>query len=63
MPIFNASLDHSLIFLFALQKDIQSMKECRHPNVVSYFCSFVVNSTVWIVMELMEEGKDEYLYL
>jgi hypothetical protein len=32
------------------------MRMCRHPNVLSLYASFVVDSELWIVMPLMNKG-------
>jgi len=41
-----------------LATEIQLMKQSKHPNVVEYFDSFIVDKgkNLWVVMELMSAG-------
>ncbi|KAI8616288.1 kinase-like domain-containing protein [Chytriomyces sp. MP71] len=40
-----------------LVNEIRFMKELRHPNIVQYLDSFLVNYDLWLVLEYMEGGK------
>ncbi|NWZ97323.1 PAK1 kinase, partial [Nesospiza acunhae] len=39
-----------------LVNEIQIMKENRHPNIVNYIDSYLVNEDLWLVMEYVDGG-------
>ncbi|NWI42683.1 PAK3 kinase, partial [Picathartes gymnocephalus] len=36
--------------------EIQIMKENRHPNIVNYIDSYLVDEDLWLVMEYVDGG-------
>lgn len=61
-PFCNLLYCGSLECLFLdLQDDVrreaQTMSLIDHPNVIRAFCSFVVDSNLWVVMPFMAEGS------
>ncbi|NXO91057.1 PAK1 kinase, partial [Certhia brachydactyla] len=36
--------------------EIQVMKENKHPNIVNYLGSYLVNEDLWLVMEYVDGG-------
>ena len=49
MPLSNQNLK-------LLVTEIKIMKTSRHPNIVTYFDSYVVGEVIWVVMEFMGQG-------
>lgn len=39
-----------------LTTEIQIMKTSKHPNIVDYIGSYIVDKKLWVVMEYMDEG-------
>ncbi|BFU25188.1 serine/threonine protein kinase, putative [Entamoeba histolytica HM-1:IMSS-B] len=40
----------------SLINEIEIMKNCKHPNIVSFFGSYLEEGYVWVVMEFMDSG-------
>lgn len=50
-------LDNSLIDFNGIRSEIEKVKLCRHPNVLSLNCCFCVRNYMWIVMPFMKKGS------
>lgn len=48
---------------FALiQQEIVMMRDCRHPNIVAYFGSYLRSHKLWIAMEYCGGGSLQDIY-
>jgi serine/threonine protein kinase len=41
----------------ALKKEIQILKECRHPNIVGYIGSYIKEGDLWLIMDYCSAGS------
>ncbi|XP_068779716.1 mitogen-activated protein kinase kinase kinase kinase 2 isoform X2 [Struthio camelus] len=46
----------------SLQQEVSTLRECRHPNVVAYFGSYLRNDRLWICMEYCGGGSLQEIY-
>lgn len=40
-----------------IRREAQTMSLIDHPNVITAYCSFVVDQNLWVVMPFMDEGS------
>lgn len=56
----------SLFFLgddFAIiQQEILMMKDCKHPNIIAYYGSYLRRDKLWICMEYCGGGSLQDIY-
>lgn len=45
-----------------IQQEILMMKDCRHPNIVAYFGSYLRRDKLWICMEFCGGGSLQDIY-
>ena len=45
-----------------IQQEILMMKDCRHPNIVAYFGSYLRRDKLWICMEYCGGGSLQDIY-
>jgi len=45
-----------------IQQEILMMKDCRHPNVVAYFGSYLRRDKLWICMEFCGGSSLQDIY-
>ncbi|XP_062820885.1 mitogen-activated protein kinase kinase kinase kinase 2 isoform X2 [Anolis carolinensis] len=46
----------------SIQQEITTLRDCRHPNVVAYFGSYLRNDRLWICMEYCGGGSLQEIY-
>ncbi|XP_072840184.2 mitogen-activated protein kinase kinase kinase kinase 2 isoform X1 [Pogona vitticeps] len=46
----------------AIQQEITTLRDCRHPNVVAYFGSYLRKDRLWICMEYCGGGSLQEIY-
>ncbi|XP_078516596.1 mitogen-activated protein kinase kinase kinase kinase 2 isoform X2 [Lissotriton helveticus] len=46
----------------SIQQEISMLKDCRHPNIVAYFGSYLRNNRLWICMEFCGGGSLQEIY-
>uniref|UniRef100_A0A8C8SDP4 Mitogen-activated protein kinase kinase kinase kinase n=1 Tax=Pelusios castaneus TaxID=367368 RepID=A0A8C8SDP4_9SAUR len=46
----------------SIQQEITTLRDCRHPNVVAYFGSYLRNDRLWICMEFCGGGSLQEIY-
>lgn len=51
------NLDTVELNISQFRRGISFWATSKHPNLVQYYCSFVVDSSLWIVMEYMDGGS------
>uniref|UniRef100_A0AC34FU61 Protein kinase domain-containing protein n=1 Tax=Panagrolaimus sp. ES5 TaxID=591445 RepID=A0AC34FU61_9BILA len=45
-----------------IQQEILVLKDCQHPNIISYFSSYLKREKLWIVMEYCSGGSLQDIY-
>lgn len=45
-----------------IQQEIRMMKDCRHPNIVAFFGSYLRRDKLWICMEYCGGGSLQDIY-
>lgn len=45
-----------------IQQEILMMKDCRHPNVIAYYGSYLRRDKLWICMEFCGGGSLQDIY-
>ena len=45
-----------------IQQEILMMKDCRHPNIVAYYGSYLRRDRLWICMEFCGGGSLQDIY-
>lgn len=45
-----------------IQQEIMMMKDCRHPNIIAYYGSYLRRDKLWICMEFCGGGSLQDIY-
>lgn len=45
-----------------IQQEILMMKDCRHPNIIAYYGSYLRRDKLWICMEFCGGGSLQDIY-
>ena len=45
-----------------IQQEILMLRDCQHPNIISYFSSYLKRERLWIVMEYCAGGSLQDIY-
>ena len=40
-----------------IRKELIFVSECRHPNIVGLYTSFIDSTDIWLVMPYIENGN------
>lgn len=46
----------------AIQQEILVLMDCKHPNIISYYGSYLRRDKLWIVMEYCSGGSLQDIY-
>lgn len=46
----------------AIQHEILVLMDCKHPNIISYYGSYLKRDKLWIVMEYCSGGSLQDIY-
>lgn len=50
-------LDKTNTSLDEIRKEVRVITNCKHPNIIQYYGSFVKGHELWLVMELLDGGS------
>jgi len=57
LKIFNLEAHKGSSHIDVIRKEIFQLSSCHHPNIISYFCAFINQEQLWLVMELLGAGS------